>query len=157
MLFTQQKQSQKSEGSTTTTTTTTSTGEAAEKEKPSRSLEPYRRMLPGMNLKKEGEASSERTDPAAMRRDSKSGVGEDGEREELGDREGEGDGEEERPSLPTPRKRLMNFKIPLVRGAGQRRDQQMSVVARRKLFRGGKYFNVFANVQCKFKSTNVEV
>ena len=90
-------------------------------------------MLPGMNLKKEGEG--ERTD-SATRRDSKSGVGEEGEREE----EGEGEGEE-RPSLPTPRKRLMNFKIPLVRGAGQRRDQQMSVVARRKLFRGGTCYN----------------
>ena len=89
-------------------------------------------MLPGMNLKKEGE--SERSD-SATRRDSKSGVGEEGEREE----EGEGEGEEERPSLPTPRKRLMNFKIPLVRGAGQRRDQRMSVVARRNLFRGGIY------------------
>ena len=89
-------------------------------------------MLPGMNLKKEGE--SERSD-SVTRRDSKSGVGEEGEREE----EGEGEGEEERPSLPTPRKRLMNFKIPLVRGAGQRRDQQMSVVARRNLFRGGIY------------------
>ena len=123
-----QKLSQKSEGSTATTTTV-STGDASEKEKPSRSLEPYRRMLPGMNLEKEGEG--ERTD-SATRRDSKSGVGEEGEREEE-----EGEGEEERPSLPTPRKRLMNFKIPLVRGAGQRRDQQMSVVARRKLFRGG--------------------
>ena len=124
-----QKQSQKTEGSATTTTA--STGDAAaEREKPSRSLEPYRRMLPGMNLKKEGE--SERSD-SAIRQDSKSGVGEEGERDE------EGEGEEERPSLPTPRKRLMNFKIPLVRGAGQRRDQRMSVVARRNLFRGGIY------------------
>ena len=90
-------------------------------------------MLPGMNLKKEGEG--ERAD-SVTRRDSKSEVGEEGEREE----EGEGEGEE-RPSLPTPRKRLMNFKIPLVRGAGQRRDQQMSVVARRKLFRGGTCYN----------------
>ena len=88
-------------------------------------------MLPGMNLKKEGE--SERSD-SATRRDSKSGVG-----EEEGERDEEGEGEEERPLLPTPRKRLMNFKIPLVRGAGQRRDQQMSVVARRNLFRGGIY------------------
>ena len=36
--------------------------------------------------------------------------------------------------LPMPRKRLLNF---LACGTGQRRDQQMSVVARRKLFRGG--------------------
>jgi hypothetical protein len=132
-FFSSQKQSQKSEGSATTTTA--STGDAAaEKEKPSRSLEPYRRMLPGMKLKKEGE--SERSD-SATRRDSKSGIGE----EEGGEREGEeeGEGDEERPSLPTPRKRLMNFKIPLVRGAGQRRDQRMSVVARRNLFRGGMY------------------
>ena len=74
--------------------------------------------------------------------------GEDEKREEganrdsktIKDREGGEGEEEERPSLPTPRKRLMNFKIPLVRGAGQRRDQQMSsvVTSRRKLFRGGR-------------------
>ena len=131
--------SQKTEGSATTTTA--STGDATgEREKPSRSLEPYRRMLPGMNLKKEGESEN-----SATRRDSKNGVGEEGEREE----EGEGEGEEERPSLPTPRKRLMNFKIPLVRGAGQRRDQRMSVVARRNLFRGGIYtVHVYIHVCC---------
>ncbi len=44
--------------------------------------------------------------------------------------------DEEEPSKPTPRKRLMNFKIPLVPGVGQRRDQSMSVI-RRRLF-GGK-------------------
>ena len=87
-------------------------------------------MLPGMSLKKDGEG--ERTDTTSRQDSNKSEVGEEGERED------EGEGEEERPSLPTPRKRLMNFKIPLVRGAGQRRDQQMSVVARRKLFREGK-------------------
>lgn len=54
--------------------------------------------------------------------------------------EGEGKEEEEeegKPLPPTPRKRLMNFKIPLVRGS-QRRDQQHSVVARRRLYRGGE-------------------
>ena len=45
--------------------------------------------------------------------------------------------EEEPPSVLTPRKRLMNFKIPLVnRGGGQRRDQHHSVVARRRLYGG---------------------
>ena len=44
--------------------------------------------------------------------------------------------EEEKPSLPTPRKRLMNFKIPLVRGS-QRRDQRQTVVARRRLYKSG--------------------
>ena len=84
-------------------------------------------MLPGMKVKKEeettkGEGEAERDGKAVK----------DQER-------GEEEEEEEGPSLPTPRKRLMNFKIPLVRGAGQRRDQQMSsVVTRRKLFRGGK-------------------
>ena len=43
--------------------------------------------------------------------------------------------EEGEPSLPTPRKRLMNFKIPLINRGGQRRDQSLSsVVARRRLF-----------------------
>ena len=49
------------------------------------------------------------------------------------DKEEEEEEEEEKPTLPTPRKRLMNFKIPLVKGS-QRRDQQQSVVARRRLF-----------------------
>ena len=91
-------------------------------------------MLPGMKVKKEGEGAETDT---ATGQDVKGGDEEDGERERDVGEEGEGD--EERPSLPTPRKRLMNFKIPLVRGAGQRRDQQMSVVTRRKLFRGGMY------------------
>ena len=121
-----QKQSQKSEGGSTFAAAA-AMGDATEKDKPSRPLEPYRRMLPGMNLEKEGE-----DEDAHGRRDSKTGEGE--KREEV---EGEEGDEEDGPSLPTPRKRLLNFKIPLVRGAGQRRDQQMSVVARRKLFRGG--------------------
>ena len=53
--------------------------------------------------------------------------------------------DEEKPSLPTPRKRLMNFKIPLVRGS-QRRDQQQTVVARRRLYneeQGKRNLNVF--------------
>ena len=75
-----------------------------------------------MKLKKEEE--DKRTD--GTRQDDKTAVGGEGAEEE-----------EEAPSIPTPRKRLLNFKIPLVRGAGQRRDQQMSVVARRKLFKEG--------------------
>ena len=120
-LLSFQKQSQKSESGVTA-------GDAPEKDKSSRPLEPYRRMLPGMKLKKEPE--SERV--GGIRLDGKPGEGEEQVEEEEGEKE-----DEERPSLPTPRKRLLNFKIPLVRGAGQRRDQQMSVVARRKLFRGG--------------------
>ena len=123
---TPQKQSQKSEGGSTCTAT--ATGDIAEKDKPSRPLEPYRRMLPGMKLKKEGE-----DEESSGRQDSKTG-GEGEKRERV---EGDEGDEEDGPLLPTPRKRLLNFKIPLVRGAGQRRDQQMSVVARRKLFREG--------------------
>lgn len=95
-------------------------------------------MLPGMKLKKEGE--NEVMDGNCSRRDSKNNEAEG--REGVEGDEGEEE-EEERPSLPTPRKRLLNFKIPLVRGAGQRRDQQMSVVARRKLFRDGTYLYMF--------------
>ena len=93
--------------------TSTEAGEDKDKEKPSRPVQPYRRMLPGMKVKT------------------------DSDREEV---EGEGgakdeDEDEEEPTLPTPRKRLMNFKIPLVRGVGERRDQSLSVV-RRRLFGG---------------------
>ena len=64
---------------------------------------PYRSMLPGLGIDKEGE---------------------EGEEEEV----------VEEPSIPTPRKRLMNFKIPLINRGGQRRDQNLSIVARRRLF-----------------------
>ena len=68
-------------------------------------VEPYRRMLPGLKVRPDGET----------------GVSEEEE-------EGE-------PSLPTPRKRLMNFKIPLINRGAQRRDQSLSsIVARRRLF-----------------------
>ena len=61
--------------------------------------------------------------------------GKAGKDQAAGEEEGEEEEEEEEaPALPTPRKRLMNFKIPLVRGS-QRRDQQHSVVARRRLYR----------------------
>ena len=89
----------------------------------SRPAEPYRRMMPGMKLNGEEAGSGERP--------REGGRGQEGEGEE-GD-EGEG----ETPALPTPRKRLMNFKIPLVRGS-QRRDQQQSVVARRRLYAEGE-------------------
>ena len=125
LLLIPQKLSQKSEGGSISAAAAVS--DTAERDKPSRPLEPYRRMLPGMKLKKEGEDEDTR-----VGQDSKTGEGEKSE-----GAEGEEGDEEDRPSLPTPRKRLLNFKIPLVRGAGQRRDQQMSVVARRKLFRGG--------------------
>ena len=59
----------------------------------------------------------------------------DREPEEVGGDKDDAENEEE-PSLPTPRKRLMNFKIPLVRGVGQRRGQSATVI-RRRLF-GGK-------------------
>lgn len=73
-------------------------------------------MLPGMTVK---------TDPDTQTR-------------ELDMTEGSQDEDErEESSLPTPRKRLMNFKIPLVnRGAGERRGQSFSVVATRRLFSG---------------------
>ena len=90
--------------------------------------QPYRRMLPGMKLKQDGEG----------------GGGEGGEGVRRGV-EGEEEGKEEEeeddgvtPSLPTPRKRLMNFKIPLIDRGGKRRDQGFSsIVARRKLFSDG--------------------
>ncbi len=66
-------------------------------------------MLPGLKVKKEGEGGREE------------------EREEEGDEEGA-------KSIPTPRKRLMNFKIPILNRVGQRRNQSVSVVARRRLF-----------------------
>ena len=84
-------------------------------EKPHRpKVEPYRRMLPGLKLDKDGAAH----------------VSEEEE-------------EEEKPSLPTPRKRLMNFKIPLINRGGQRRDQSLSsVVARRRLFSEGEWWQL---------------
>lgn len=89
----------------------TQPSEGADKEESSPCpLEPYRRMMPGMKLEKETDVSTE---------------------EQTHKDQDEGEGEE--PALPTPRKRLMNFKIPLVKGS-QRRDQQQSVVARRRLF-----------------------
>ena len=57
---------------------------------------------------------------------------EEGEEQKQGDKEA-GEEQEETPALPTPRKRLTNFKIPLVKGS-QRRDQQQAVVARRRLW-----------------------
>ena len=46
--------------------------------------------------------------------------------------------EDDKPSFSIPRKRLMNFKIPLL--GGQRRDQQLqqSVVARRRVVKGDR-------------------
>lgn len=76
-------------------------------------------MLPGMKVKD--------SEPSEKQRASEGEEGEGKEEEE----------EEGKPLPPTPRKRLMNFKIPLVRGS-QRRDQQHSVVARRRLYRGGE-------------------
>lgn len=50
-------------------------------------------------------------------------------------REGEEEDEEEEvKSIPTPRKRLMNFKIPIINRGDQRRGQRASVVTRRRLF-----------------------
>ena len=121
------KQSQKSEGGSISAAAAMS--DTAERDKLSHPLEPYWRMLSGMKLKKEGEDEDTR-----VGLDSKTGEG-----EKMEGAEGEEGDEEDRLSLPTPRKRLLNFKIPLVHGAGQRRDQQMSVVARRKLFRGGMW------------------
>lgn len=77
-------------------------------------------MLPGMKVKD--------SEPSEKQRASEGEEGEGKEEEEE---------EEGKPLPPTPRKRLMNFKIPLVRGS-QRRDQQHSVVARRRLYRGGE-------------------
>lgn len=94
--------------------TSTEPGADKDKEKSSRPAQPYRRMLPGMKVKTDSDREPEKEDEA----------------------KDEDEDEEEEPSLPTPRKRLMNFKIPLVRGVGQRRDQSLSVVARRRLFGG---------------------
>jgi len=82
---------------------TEQTSEGGEKV-PKPVVEPYRRMLPGLKVRPDGEAG--------------------GSEEEEGE-----------PSLPTPRKRLLNFKIPLINRGAQRRDQSLSsVVARRRLF-----------------------
>ena len=64
---------------------------------------------------------------------------EEGGRKERGGGEGETkaeeeEEEEEETSIPTPRKRLMNFKIPIVNRRDSRRDQSASVVTRRRLF-----------------------
>ena len=93
---------------------TTQESSTTDKEKTSQPLQPYRRMLPGMKVKTDS----------------------DREPEEVGGDKDDAEDEEEEPSLPTPRKRLMNFKIPLVRGVGQRRGQSATVI-RRRLF-GGK-------------------
>ncbi len=103
--------------------------EPLDKDKYSHAPEPYRRMMPGMKLADKGEATPTDDDKLG---DSKKREEEDGEGEEEEEEE-----EEEEPSLPTPRKRLMNFKIPLVKGS-QRRDQQQSVFARRRLYRDGR-------------------
>lgn len=58
-------------------------------------------------------------------------------REKGGAEEWERDkGEEEdgEVKIPTPRKRLMNFKIPIINRGDQRRGQNASVVTRRRLF-----------------------
>ena len=67
---------------------------------------PYRSMLQGLKVEKEGEEEEEEEEKAAT----------------------------EEPSIPTPRKRLTNFKIPLLNRGGQRRDQNLSIVSRRRLF-----------------------
>ncbi len=65
-------------------------------------------------------------------------LGKETEEEGKEEREEEGEEEEEEgkgSSLPTPRKkRLMNFKIPLINRGGQRRDQNRTLVTRRRLF-----------------------
>lgn len=95
--------------------------ERGEKDKVGNTVEPHRRMMPGM---KAAMVSTERRTSAGVDR-----MDGEGESEEE---------EEEKPTLPTPRKRLLNFKIPLL--GGQRRDQQkqQSVVARRRLFKGDR-------------------
>ena len=40
----------------------------------------------------------------------------------------------EEPSIPTPRKRLMTLQDSADKSCGQRRDQNLSIVARRRLF-----------------------
>ena len=82
-------------------------------EKLSYHVAPYRRMLPGLKVEQEAKETGE--------------AGKDGAEDEAA-------GEEEEETIPTPRKRLMNFKIPIINRGGQRRDQNLSVVARRKLF-----------------------
>ena len=47
--------------------------------------------------------------------------------------------EEEKPSLPTPRKRLMNFKI---NRSGQCSDQSLSSVVARRLFSEGRWWQL---------------
>ena len=61
---------------------------------------------------------------------------EDGGRKERGgeDEATKEEEEEEAENIPTPRKRLMNFKIPIVNRRDSRRDQSASVVTRRRLF-----------------------
>ena len=83
-------------------------------EKPSYHVAPYRRMLPGLKVREGGGLE-----------------GGEGGREHQ--REGEEE-EEEVKSIPTPRKRLMNFKIPIINRGDQRRGQRASVVTRRRLF-----------------------
>ncbi len=92
----------------------------------SRPLEPYRRMMPGMRVKTGSSPAGEKSGKEQADREGEEGEGEEGEEDD--------DEEGDKPALPTPRKRLMNFKIPLVRGS-QRRDQQHSVVARRRLYK----------------------
>ena len=62
---------------------------------------------------------------------------EKGEGREDGGKEEEEEEEEEEevvPAIPTPRKRLMNFKIPIINRSDQRRGQSASLVTRRRLF-----------------------
>lgn len=79
-------------------------------EKVSYHVKPYRRMLPGLSEKREKEEGEE----------------DETEQDDHDDEEGR--------AIPTPRKRLMNFKIPIINRGSQRRDQNVSVVARRRLF-----------------------
>ena len=90
-------------------------------EKPSYHVEPYRRMLPGIKLRETGGGRED-------------GGEEDGERGEGEREEEEEEEEEEMKSVPTPRKRLINFKIPFINRGSQRRGQSASVVTRRRLF-----------------------
>lgn len=92
-------------------------------------------MLPGMKVKTEPDKDV-------------------GEEDVAKDDEAEEDDEE--PSMPTPRKRLMNFKIPLVPGVGQRRDQSMSVI-RRRLFsgKGACVYSAYVRRLLKYKLTNI--
>ena len=72
-------------------------------------MEPYR---PGLKL--------EKRDKESVR---------EGQRKEEEEEE-----EEEPETIPTPRKRLMNFKIPILNRRDSRRDQNASVITRRRLF-----------------------